>query len=301
MIEEETISTITANLLDCYYNENLFATLKEFILEHYKRNHLLQKMCSIDPNNSTGDLFHVYKEILEDVERLYLSSIDYKLEFFHRHGKLLPQYLYDKMQIFIKCFPYNLEVIENIFDNELGDDFIRLVHKYYVISSNTTLRSGETGTVCFTFEVGDFILKYITASHNIYGIDYPCPSNFLINKVYEEISSYDSHGNFLGRLQVQPKLLVPLLENQTDILEQYSNELRKLGYFCDDLEPCNHTYNVYRLKSYQDADCDDSENLPEWFKENPYVLVDRDCVYPLDKEEEVNRVHREFIKQLEKR
>ena len=37
--------------------------------------------------------------------------------------------------------------------------------------------------------------------------------------------------------------------------------------------------NVMLLDSYQDADCSDPEALPNWFKEYPLVLVDRDTIY----------------------
>ena len=35
------------------------------------------------------------------------------------------------------------------------------------------------------------------------------------------------------------------------------------------------------LDSYMDADCNNPELLPDWFKQYPVVLVDRDLVYKL--------------------
>jgi hypothetical protein len=296
IIDEYSLSSIAANILDYRYNKELFNELKEFLFKYYPKNHLLFKMYTIDPNNNTDDLFHIYEEIESDTKRLFESSIDFKIGFYLKYDDLLPDNLKIKMDKLTSLFPNSIDLIENIFVNELGDDFIKLLNKYYAISSSEVLSVGEIGTVCHTFNVGDFIIKYIKGSHSVYGFNCSCPSNFLINRVCDEVVSYDHQGNFLGKLQVQPRLSKPLLESELDILDKYSNELKKLGYFCDDLEPYHGSYNVYRLNSYQDADCEDCEELPDWFKENPYVLVDRDCVYSLDKEEEVNNIHNEILR-----
>ena len=301
VMKEDIVSTIAANILDYVFDRELFQELKEFILNNYQYNHLLHKMHIIDIDNNTNDLFHVYEEITSDIERLYRTSSNYQLEFLYRCRELVPvcfQMIFDKIQ---NVFKYRKDIIEEIFANDLGNTFMKFINMYSGISENPVVRLGEKGTVCWTFVAGDFLIKYITASHSVYGPDYPCPRCFLINKPYEEITSHSDVGCFLGKLEVQARLFEPLREDQKDILKLYEKELENLGFFCDDLLPYNGKYNIYKLRDYHDADTKDPEGLPEWFKKNPYVLVDRDCVYPVEKREEVKRKHEEadqFIRGL---
>lgn len=57
-----------------------------------------------------------------------------------------------------------------------------------------------------------------------------------------------------------------------------------MGFFINDrLISEKFGDNVRVLNSYKDADTDDCKSLPEWFKEVPIVLVDRDRVYSTDR------------------
>lgn len=304
IIDEDILSTITANILDRAYDRELFRELKEFILINYKYNHLLNKIHIIDRDNNTNDLFHVYEEITSDIERLYRTSSNYKLEFLSQCRELVPECIKENMDKLLDAFKDRREIIEEIFANDLGDIFTHYINMFASISDNPIISSGESGTVCWTFIAGDFLIKYITSSHSVYGPDYEVPRCFLINKPYREIKSHNNNGFFLGKLEVQARLYEPLREDQKDIFELFEKELEKLGFFCDDLTPCNGKYNVYRLRDYHDADTEDPESLPDWFKENPYVLVDRDCIYPIEKREEVEKKHNEaeqFIRKLQNR
>lgn len=301
IIDENILSRITANILDFVYDSKMFRELKEFIFANYKYNHLLNRIHIIDADNDTNDLFHVYEEITSDIDRLYKTSSNYKLEFLNQCRELVPEYLRNSMDKLLNAFKDRREIVEDIFANDLGDRFMQYINMYASISDRPIVESSEMGTVCWTFVAGDFLIKYIVASHSVYGPDYEVPRCFLINKPYREEVSHNENGDFLGKLEVQARLFEPLREDQKDILELFEGELEKLGYFCDDLIPCNGKYNIYRLKDYHDADIEDPESLPEWFKENPYVLVDRDCVYPIEKREEVEKKHieaEEFIRKL---
>ena len=58
--------------------------------------------------------------------------------------------------------------------------------------------------------------------------------------------------------------------------------MNKAGYvLLDQLVGENNTYNLFHLDSYEDADIDDFSKLPEWFKKDPVVWVDRDLVQKL--------------------
>lgn len=55
----------------------------------------------------------------------------------------------------------------------------------------------------------------------------------------------------------------------------FKQDLRSLGYVCNDLSK----ENLAILGSYQVVDIEGADELPDWFKEVPLVLVDRDSVY----------------------
>ena len=60
----------------------------------------------------------------------------------------------------------------------------------------------------------------------------------------------------------------------------WKNELDKSGYVLNDaLINGECGTNAYLLDSYLEADTKNPENLPDWFKQTPLVLIDRDRVY----------------------
>ena len=67
------------------------------------------------------------------------------------------------------------------------------------------------------------------------------------------------------------------------IFNLFDREIKSLGYYVDDkLIRGIYGDNCMLLDSYKDADCNNPESLPSWFKEYPLVLVDRDLVYEYD-------------------
>lgn len=288
IMDERSLSEICARILDVIYDEEMFKSIKDFIIMNYPKNHLLSSIYNVYPSNEENDLFNINKEIMNDIERLYSSSCDFKLEYLHKCRENIPSFLRSRVEKAVMHFYEDSgEILDDIFQNELGDDFIHLVTKYLGISSSQVIKSHKSGSHDTTFIVGDFLIKYIRDYYNIYGPKYECPKGFLFSKVYDKVKKFDIHGKFMGALEVQAKWDIPLKENQTDIIELFTQELANMGYYCDDLLVGRGRENVFRLHDYHDADCEDPEALPERFKENPYVLVDLDCVYPIEDKEKI--------------
>ena len=113
--------------------------------------------------------------------------------------------------------------------------------------------------------------------------DVICPNLFLIVKNYEEMYIRDEKGIVLCGLEVQPYLAKSAKDVAPEYLHFFESELDSLGYTYTDrlMEgPCGDNCRV--LDSYKQADCLNPEKLPDWFKEVPLVLVDRDRIYPKD-------------------
>ena len=75
----------------------------------------------------------------------------------------------------------------------------------------------------------------------------------------------------------------PLVVDDYMVIFNYQEALRNAGYYTKDvLTDREGGFNCYYLDSYLDADCEDPESLPEWFKKDPVVLVDRDLIFKLE-------------------
>lgn len=285
-MKEIDVSIIAANLFDFIFDAQLFTEIKEYIFANYSKNHLLGFLARND--EMEDDIFHFHEEIVKDFDRLYKTSFDYKLEALDKYKNLIPQDEYLKLSKLLTLFRNQRESLEEIFEKGMGDDFIHLLKKYSAISVKLVIKYYNSGTVTTVFEAGDFVIKYISSIYHYFSIEkryYPC---FLVNKVLEEKVYYDEDGYLLGILQVQPKRKRRLEESDTELEKLFESELEKLGYFVFD--ELIERYNLCFLDDYRDADIDDPELLPEWFKENPVVLVDLDLMFKIEQKEEVEKL-----------
>ena len=137
------------------------------------------------------------------------------------------------------------------------------------------------GTCSRAFRVGDYVIK---VSHKKWSMeDNLCPRGYLFAKNYEEVIVRKSNGEVTGAVEVQKYLTRPLSVDSSETINAYYEALKEAGYYTKDvLTATEGGAYCYYLDTYLDADCDDPEQLPDWFKQNPVVLVDRDLVFSLD-------------------
>ncbi len=281
-MKEIDVSIIAANLFDCVFDVELFTEIKEFIFANYHKNHLLGFLAQND--EFEDDLFHFHEEIMKDFKRLYRTSFNYKLAAIDKYEEYIPKYEYLELFRILKLFRFQRDVLEDIFERGMGEDFIHLLKKYFAISENSTI-SYNSGSVTDVFAIGDFVIKFISGIHTFSSIEeryFPC---FLVNKVVEEKIYYDEDGKLLGILQVGQRQFRPVEDKNLEKL--FEEELERLGYFVYD--GLIERKNLYYLNDYHDADIDDPETLPDWFKENPVMLVDLDLMFRIEQKEEVEK------------
>ena len=282
-MKEIDVSIIAANLFDFIFDVELFTEIKEFIFANYPKNHLLGFLAQND--EFEDDLFHFHEEIVKDFERLYKTSFDYKLAAIDKYEEYIPKDEYLELFRILKLFRFQRDVLEDIFKRGMGEDFIHLLKKYLGVRDSPTIRY-DNGSVTDVFAIGDFVIKFISEIHTISDAKeryFPC---FLVNKVIEEKYYYDKDGKLLGILQVQPRLYC-LIEDK-NLEKLFEEELERLGYFVYD--GLIERKNLYYLNDYHDADIDDPETLPDWFKENPIVLVDLDLMFRVEQKEEIEKL-----------
>ena len=173
-------------------------------------------------------------------------------------------------------------MLEYIFRVGLGDKFLKYVDKYLALSTNAKVISDcGRGSCTRVFRIGDYVIKCSCKKWSLSNC--VCPNSYLIAKNYEEDIVRNDLGEVTGALEVQRYLVRPLLEKEEDLGEAFLDSLEDEGYKLMD-QPADDVFgaNCRHLEDYRLADTDDFDKLPEWFKKDPVVLVDRDLVFPLE-------------------
>lgn len=281
ILEERYVSKIASLVLLHLKDEALYLKIRSFILERYSGNTLAAELdrygklvCSVNPLNR--------EYLISDINTLFITSINYKYVLFTKYGEYLDREIYDEFSRKIMPFKeIDDEMLANIFLRGLGDKFLEYVDKYLTLSTGAKVISDVgRGSCTRTFRVGDYVIKCSNKKWSLE--DDICPSNYLVLKNLEEDIVRDEKGEVTGAIEVQRYLSKPLLVCEWQSIASFLQAFKETGYYIKDrLVDDEFGPNCRRLDSYLDADCDNPEELPEWFKKDPVVLVDRDLVFDL--------------------
>ncbi len=278
LVDEAYLSKIAVLTILNLHDIPLYQAFKNFILANYSSNTL----ASIIDTYVIVEDDKVLKELLlADIDELFKTSKNYQWQLYHHYQKYISPELVADFEVQISPFAtlFPNEVIEGMSTRGLLSKFIELTHKYLELSTkaNCITNAGE-GTCSYVYRVGDYIIKYSDKKYSYE--ESICPNLYLIIKNYEEIINRDSYGHVTGALEVQKYLSKVVLPTESELLTKWQEALKDEGYYlADDLVGQKVGSNCFRLDDYHDADTLDPESLPEWFKKDPVVLVDRDLVY----------------------
>ena len=93
----------------------------------------------------------------------------------------------------------------------------------------------------------------------------------------------DNNGVVKTGIEVQKFLKKKANDVPKDFFDCFEQELRNAGYeLHDNLIGGDCGDNCMLLDSYLDANHPEPEQLPEWFKRYPLVLIDHDLVFPIN-------------------
>lgn len=199
---------------------------------------------------------------MERMEDKIVSTLGNRLEYFNING----------------CTNFNKNNLICICATGLLDNLKEYIDKYLSISIRKDCEFIGLGSSAAVFRIGDYAFKLINKKYSVNRVI--CPDLFLIVKTYERDYVRCKMGRVTGGIEVQPYLSRTIEEAPKDILKAYNDELKKLKYrINDNLIDGKYGDNVMLLDSYKDADYENPEELPDWFKENPVVLIDRDLVF----------------------
>ena len=262
----ENLSELACALSLDKEHKEIYETLKDFIIKKYYKNNIAQGLINI--NND--------KYLLDDLDTLFLTSKDYKIEIYEKYSSKLSQEIVRYLQRNYEMFQKTPIHLERIYAHDLDKTLTELVDKYLSISKSKNIEYIAKGTTSACYRIGDYVIKFILSKYNNSEI---CPSIYLINKAYFEELIRDDDGKCIAGLEVQKYLSKKLSRADFYLLKEYRNLLKNEGYYLgDSIRP-----NFRFLNSYKDADCIEPEFLPKSFKEKPLVCIDRDCIYKLPK------------------
>lgn len=290
LISREDISKLAISSLKFNPNKKLWYDLKEYILANYKTNDLASLLLY------GSDLGIVYrlgekdleKEFVMDADRLFESAHTHKHMIYERYKEQLSSDLVKRFEYYLNLFKskekdkfiathtaYTLSL------NGLWNEVVSYVDKYLPISKDQTTEYLTSGSTAVCYRIGDYVFKIIESKWSYE--DVICPDVYLIAKNFEEHYIRGKYGRVIAGIEIQKYLSRKDIKITDAHLRLFREALKKAGYYVNDsLMHGKCGDNVALLDSYLDADTENPEKLPDWFKETPLVLVDRDMVYRLE-------------------
>lgn len=263
-----------------------YQELKDYIMSNYKYNYLASQLLKNMKHHS--DRYNL--AFKEDADSLFASSKDYRYFIYLRHRKRISEKLMEEFTKRIKYFEhesFDMNLM-SLYSVGLGPELESLLDKYLDLSTRKDYEYVGAGTTCSCFRIGDYAFKLVKTKWSYE--DVICPNIYLIAKNLEEIYLRDRNGVVYGGIEIQKYLSRTTDGINPKFFRYFDLALDRLGYKrTDTLTGGVCGENTMLLDSYKDADCSDPSKLPVWFKQYPIVLIDRDRIYPKDKE---------YIKQL---
>ena len=285
-MDVDDISKLAVLLLND--SKKTYHDIKQFILMNYEYNNLAKELIDpIEKKQSENVSYFIdnekgIEEFKNDADLYFKTALVGRLNILNidKFANMVSKSLLKEYKNSIKLFrtnnnDYSYNVIESY---GLSRVLEKIVSKYLSISKNKEVKFLAEGSTSKCYKVGDYVLKLDTAKWSYE--DVICPDLYLINPNLEEIYIRDEKGIIRAGIEVQKYLKNDIKDVPDRIFVQYNRTLKRLGYYLNDhLRNGPMGDNCRLLDSYKDAGI---KNPPDWFKEYPLVLVDRDMVYKIE-------------------
>lgn len=292
LMDMKDICKLAIAVFNSTLDKKIWEQLKEYILENYPSNNLADELLSYEEVPLSGSAYTLrhnplkIEEFVKDAERLFNTSNSRKLYIYHNYAHLMTEEMRKKYASIEEMFKkdgqksYVTSELETIYRAGLGSKLELYVEKYLDLSHSKDMGYIASGATGACYRIGDYVIKLFRTKWSYE--DVICPNLYLIIKNEEEDYVRDKNGIVCGGIEVQRYLTRTAKNVSSEVLVQFEKELRRLGYYSLDTfvnGTCGD--NCMILDTYKDANCNNPDRLPEWFKETPLVLVDRDDIYKL--------------------
>ncbi|MBR1417194.1 MAG: hypothetical protein IJ572_05185 [Bacilli bacterium] len=265
-----------------------YKKLKDFIIKNYNYNKLASRLLTLDNETYMSSELNKKKinEFLSDINTFYETSMDYRLYIYDHYSRYLSEKIVMDLQSRLKYFDvdnyyFSNRALENVYEKGLGRKLEEYVDKYLSLSTSDSYEKFSPGTTASAYRIGDYVFKLSKMKWSYE--DVICPNLYLIAKNLEEDFVRDQKGRVIAGIEVQKYYSKSPKDVGYKYFVLWRNQLNELGYYITD-SLINGSYgdNSVLLDSYLEADIDNPNMVPDWFKEVPLVLIDRDRIYKIE-------------------
>lgn len=284
----EDVSLLAYNIFKANLNDGTWERMRDYVIENYDSNSLARYL--LEPKRKEINSYSYGLETdQEGVDEfcahpdIYFStSSDYRYYIARNYPELISQDVLEKYEQFKALFCRNDKIDPTYHKVELyslGKKLEEYADKYLSLSRTAEHGFIASGSTASCYRVGDYVFKLDGMKWSYE--DVLCPNLYIILPNLEEVFLRDENGIVKVGIEVQRYLKRGIDEIPEDCLpgltQNFTAELSRLGYRSTDTlvyGTCGD--NCRLLDSYEEAG---NPNAPDWFKEYPLVLVDRDRIY----------------------
>ena len=275
-----------ASILFTQKSKKEFLIVKELLFQLYEKNYLAYFLLKpyfpeespifvYKQNNTISKVaYKIKRELSNDINRYFKQSYFVKYYLYCQYERKIDKENLNDFKNYLEMIKsINISRLDKIYFYGLGDKFEYLFNQYLNMSSTKIIKYLDSGSTCDVIRIGDYVIKVVIGKWSYEEVI--CPNLYLIAKNLEEIYIRDEQRIIVAGLEVQHYLKSAYQVVKQKYFQKLADELAKNGYFLED----SLNGNVCLLDSYLQADRTDSDIIPEWFKQVPLVLVDRDRIY----------------------
>ena len=271
-----------------YFESNIdyftWERFKKFILDNYQYNNLAYRLLENKKERIDEHSYRLVPNLLgieefnKDPNTLFATTSCGRLNILEKYSSKISLELIQKNRQYLHYFYEDGELSRAykwIDYSELSRKLEFYVDKYLSLSDDKTYDFILSGSTASCFRIGDYVFKLVKTKWSYEEII--CPDLYLILPNLEEDFIRDRNGIVTSGIEIQRYLSRDAREVPSTIFSMYREELSRLGYYTTDTlinGSCGD--NCRLLDSYLDSG---NLNPPDWFREYPLVLVDRDRVY----------------------
>ncbi len=260
----------------------LFHQVKEYILKNYPTNNLAELLLCGVFNPYTFQLRQNKRGIREfktDADRYFETAATWRYNITKNYSRNVSKELLEGFKKYLLMFQHDGRV-DKLFEHLDIHGLTRLlqeyVDKYLELSHDKSYEYLTAGSTASCYRIGDYVFKLVRTKWSYE--DVICPNLYLILPNLEEHFIRNRIGIVEAGIEVQRFLRRDAKKVPSEIFAQFRETLKGLGYFSTDTlinGECGD--NTRLLDSYEEAGVE----VPDWFREYPLVLVDRDRIYKL--------------------
>mgnify|MGYP006073241625 FL=1 len=279
------LSKYTSDLFKSGDKKN-FKLFKELLFQIYEKNYLAyfllktyfekeQPFFIFKQNDTIYKVDNKLKrELSSDINRYFKQSYFVKYYLYCQYGHKINKENLNNFKNYLEIIKsINLSRLEKIYIYGLGDKFEYFFYHYLNKSTTKIIDYIDKGSTCEAIRIGDYVIKIVIGKWSYENII--CPNLYLIAKNLEEEYVRDEQNIVIAGIEIQQYLKRAYGIVDHEYFIKFEEELNKLGYFIND----SLVGNTCVLSNYLEADIKEKDIIPEWFKQIPIVLVDRDRIY----------------------